>query len=514
MPMKIISYADHPRFRRGAKAVRASLARWGWDGRYELFTRLPEGCPPYTDSPFAFKPHLFDLARRQGQRHVLWLDSSIRVMQDPAWIDELLGHDGYLLIADTGHPISHWSSDASLSYFNTKRVELGAYRSLQAAMMGLDFSNAEANRFLDRWLAAEAAGMFRGAGTNANGETSSNPQVRGHRYDQTCATLIARQMDLEPRRDVDVGVATWPDHPARCQHAQVIIDRGGSYPWAVRCIPQPSDLATGEKREEFMPASTSQLGQDLWVLEQTGFKQGGFFVEFGATDGIEHSNSYLLERRYGWSGICAEPNPLLFEQLKQNRSCRVSDACIAGHTGECVEFILAGDLSAMRSHAFKDGHRGVREDALAKGDVVTRWTVSLHDFLMREGAPNTIDYLSIDTEGSEFEILASFPFQQWDIQLLTVEHNFGKQRTAIRELMQRHGYRCLEKQWDDWYFKESAALPPVSANCRDARSNICSRCSQCVQVEADEVGCKACARPSLPLVTGRCPLRKWPMRYS
>ena len=80
--------------------------------------------------------------------------------------------------------------------------------------------------------------------------------------------------------------------------------------------------------------------------------------------------------------------------------------------------------------------------------------ISLNDFLEQHNAPREIDYLSIDTEGSEFEILEDFPFEQWNIRLLTIEHNFTQRRADIRALLERQGYRCTEQQWDDWYEKE------------------------------------------------------------
>jgi hypothetical protein len=77
----------------------------------------------------------------------------------------------------------------------------------------------------------------------------------------------------------------------------------------------------------------------------------------------------------------------------------------------------------------------------------------LDDFLHRHKAPLDIDYISVDTEGSELEILSSFPFDQWNVRLFTIEHNFMPQREKILELLQKHGYSRIEREWDDWYFR-------------------------------------------------------------
>jgi FkbM family methyltransferase len=210
--------------------------------------------------------------------------------------------------------------------------------------------------------------------------------------------------------------------------------------------------------DELKQKSVSQLGQDLWVLEQTGYKRGGFFVEFGATDGVLLSNTWLLESEFGWQGICAEPNPTFFEQLKANRKCTVSKACIAGQTGKEVDFIFADAYGGLAQYAGDDMHAASRKAYAETGFIGKVTTISLHDFLVEHGAPRDIDYLSIDTEGSELEILAAFPFSDWNIRLLTVEHNFTPQRAEIRTLLVRYGYRCVEREWDDWYIASDQVM--------------------------------------------------------
>lgn len=205
--------------------------------------------------------------------------------------------------------------------------------------------------------------------------------------------------------------------------------------------------------ESLSKMSVSQLGQDLWVLKKTQYKREGFFVEFGATDGVLLSNTYLLEKEFGWKGICAEPNPKFFTELEKNRACIVSNACISGCSGKKVEFILADEYGGFSEYSDLDQHAEKRNSYERIGEITELNTVSLNDFLETNNAPVNIDYLSIDTEGSEFEILEAFSFDKWNVSAITVEHNFNKNRERIFELLQEQGYQRVEAEFDDWYFK-------------------------------------------------------------
>lgn len=205
--------------------------------------------------------------------------------------------------------------------------------------------------------------------------------------------------------------------------------------------------------ESLKRLSVSQLGQDLWVLEKTAYKRDGYFVEFGASDGILLSNTYLLEKEFSWNGICAEPNEKAFEQLQKNRRCIVSNACIGNRTGEKVTFILADAYGGIERHSDNDKFKDTREAYKYAGFTAEMTTISLDDFLKKHDAPQVIDYISIDTEGSEYDILKDFPFENWELRLLTIEHNYSSMRQPIRQLLEKHGYQCQESDFDDWYFK-------------------------------------------------------------
>jgi FkbM family methyltransferase len=198
----------------------------------------------------------------------------------------------------------------------------------------------------------------------------------------------------------------------------------------------------------------AQHRQDLFVLSELGFKRGGYFVEFGATNGVDISNSYLLEAEFGWDGIVAEPARRWRDALRQNRRCNIDTDCVWRESGAILAFneVSRPDLSTIDAFSDADIWRNARK----AGHTYDVRTISLLDLLDRHHAPETIDYLSIDTEGSEFEILRAFDFHRYDIRLITVEHNFTPLRERIFDLLTTNGYRRkLEtlSQCDDWYVK-------------------------------------------------------------
>lgn len=212
-------------------------------------------------------------------------------------------------------------------------------------------------------------------------------------------------------------------------------------------------LPQGYSRARLKRHSVAQLEQDLWALEVCGFKKGGYFVEFGATNGVALSNTYLLEAEFGWTGLLAEPNPKFLEALRKNRKATTSSACISSVTGEEAEFIFADVFGGMTDFADDDKHGERRKAYRDAGHVARLKTISLHDFLEQNGAPRDIDYISVDTEGSEYEILKSFPFEKWNVRCWTIEHNFAPFRDDLYNLMTKHGYQRVEAQWDDWYYR-------------------------------------------------------------
>jgi FkbM family methyltransferase len=204
---------------------------------------------------------------------------------------------------------------------------------------------------------------------------------------------------------------------------------------------------------EHTDISFSQLNQDLLVLYILNKKPNGFFVEFGATDGKSRSNTYLLEKEFGWNGILCEPAKKWHKQLSKNRGSKIDHRCVWSISKESLNFCETPnrEFSTIQSFLDIDSHQ---RKSIKSYNVET---ISLNDLLHGHQAPDHIDYLSIDTEGSEFDILSTLHFSKYTFGVITVEHNFSANRDRINQLLVSKGYKniypCLS-QYDDWYVLE------------------------------------------------------------
>ncbi|MGR3603436.1 MAG: FkbM family methyltransferase [Heliomarina sp.] len=214
----------------------------------------------------------------------------------------------------------------------------------------------------------------------------------------------------------------------------------------LKCLPDTARSAC----LDMLDRSHSQVRQDLFALSALDFKKNGFFVEFGATNGVELSNSLLMEQEFGWSGILAEPAQGWHSALRQNRKAEIDTRCVWKESGHEVQFTETASAINSSISTFVKTSRKMR------GQSYTVETVSLNDLLESHNAPGEIDYISIDTEGSEFDILNALDFDRWSFRVMTVEHNFEPQREQIQELLKSKGYTHVYPEvsrFDDWYLR-------------------------------------------------------------
>ena len=204
--------------------------------------------------------------------------------------------------------------------------------------------------------------------------------------------------------------------------------------------------------------SRSQLNQDNKVLEFYNYKKGGFFIEAGASNGVALSNTYILEKEYDWKGICVEPSPDVYKKLCNNRPNSICSNSAIYHSSDIIlDFTIVGCLSGITSDL---DPRRVNIIESKKTGTCNVTTISLLDLLDKNNAPSFIEYLSLDTEGSEYEILKSFDFNKYKFGLIHVEHNgIEPRRTNIRELLVSNDYIYLGKNAHDDMYRHSSVLP-------------------------------------------------------
>jgi FkbM family methyltransferase len=194
--------------------------------------------------------------------------------------------------------------------------------------------------------------------------------------------------------------------------------------------------------------TASQAGQDYWVYaEAFNEKKYGFFLDIGAHDGITLSNSYILESRYKWTGICIEANPVTFKDLRKNRRATCLNTCLDRTEGE-VNFILANAFGGIVD---EDVDNKVAK--AAKREVIKLQTATLNSLLEAQHAPEIIDYLSIDVEGAEERILAEFDFGKYTFRCITIE----RPTALLRDLFKEHGYILIKEieELDCFYIHQS-----------------------------------------------------------
>ena len=198
----------------------------------------------------------------------------------------------------------------------------------------------------------------------------------------------------------------------------------------------------------------SQAGQDRVIDRLLSEKTGGVFADIGGYDGVTGSNSLFFEMFRGWSGILVEPSPTQLRKAESVRRCPCLGYAVAGQatTAEFME-VTAGytQMSGFLDSYDRDLLARVRGDARRQELIHSLETKVLADILTDAGL-SEIDYLSLDVEGGEMDILQNFDFTAFDIDLWSIENN--AQSNEIPELMRDHGYDLIEFAGVDDLFRK------------------------------------------------------------
>jgi FkbM family methyltransferase len=183
--------------------------------------------------------------------------------------------------------------------------------------------------------------------------------------------------------------------------------------------------------------------QEQQLVQEFFGRRTGFFVEVGANDPFASSQSWHLEQR-GWRGILIEPQPQLAKQLARHRRAKVVAAACSSpsNAGRRLSFYVAGAMSSLDREKMAPG---CEVEAVIEVPIRT-----LDDTLLEGGAPQSIDFVSIDVEGHELEVLRGFDVNRWRPRLILLEDHVGD--LIKHRFMKSIGYRLVRRTgYNGWY---------------------------------------------------------------
>ena len=238
------------------------------------------------------------------------------------------------------------------------------------------------------------------------------------------------------------------------------------------------------KKKENTPVS--QMSADDWVLSK--YKKG-YFVDAGCCDGEKINNTYKLEK-LGWQGICIDVFPKNFN--KRPRS-KVVEAALHGIKDLDLDFTISKspEISGFTDYLGKEGTASYTGWKPYIDKIIKVKTRLLSDILDENNAPKFIEYLSIDVEGVELEIIKTFPFDKYRFGCISLEHNYDKEkRTEIRNILKSKGYSLFKQEKaDDWFYYDENIKTKKIGLCMIVKneSKVIERCLNSVKPLIDYV---------------------------
>lgn len=219
-----------------------------------------------------------------------------------------------------------------------------------------------------------------------------------------------------------------------------------------------SPTARGSREEERGRSieSAAQWGfHDKWALHHNECDRGRFYLEIGVHDGKNANNTFVLDKDYGWSGVCVDP----FMHNMEGRTCRQFNIALGDSNSDNVEFLKLGAHSGL-DHVSTSVDTNLHAAHLAEHGERVKVNMRTPRLLMQQAqVPAVIDYMSLDVEGAEMTILNSYPFEDHCIRAVSVETNNQKGvESDLNALLTSYGYtREGHSGVDEFYVKNCDA---------------------------------------------------------
>ena len=184
----------------------------------------------------------------------------------------------------------------------------------------------------------------------------------------------------------------------------------------------------------------SQKGEDSILWEFFKNRRSGTYVDIGAMDGLRNSNTYYFEK-LGWSGMCVEAHPKYAGLCRKNRPGSINIyAAVGSQVKQFTEFCASpfGAASCIKAINTKrictKNNQNIRELKIIRVPMVTM------NFLLQLHGITSVDYVSVDVEGTEIDVLRGFNLERYKPRLVILEHNFLVNIRNMRKYMHQKGY--------------------------------------------------------------------------
>lgn len=196
-------------------------------------------------------------------------------------------------------------------------------------------------------------------------------------------------------------------------------------------------------------------------------QENGFYVELGANDGISQSNTLYFEQYKNWRGVLVEPTPNNYLKCLTNRSKENYIACNA-----CVSFDYKDHFVEILFSNLMTSSLGLEtdiKDPIAHANAGTQFLAgdervfsfgavakTLNQILIDANAPQKIDFLSLDVEGAEIEVLKGIDHSKFRFQYLCVE---CQDLEKLKVYLQQYDYELVEQlSYHDYLFQDKKAI--------------------------------------------------------
>lgn len=203
------------------------------------------------------------------------------------------------------------------------------------------------------------------------------------------------------------------------------------------------------------------------------FDFAGNAIEVGAAQGVAASNTLHFEQN-GWQVLCIEPNPKLFAVLQKRRP-HTMNVALGAKNEDDVEFTVItlanGDQSALSG--LKVDEALVKIHPIASRETITVQVRTLDTVLKDFGKFDALHYLSIDTEGTELDVLKGFTIENWNPRLIIVENNHDT--NEVRDYLKEKGYDFVRRSGVNDFFVYNNAVQPVGESTENSSNDTSPR---------------------------------------